>query len=139
MFAVAQCAGMARDQFLSTAAAYRLAVIAYCLMPDHMHALVEGLAEDSDFRRFVSMFKQRSTFASRRLGGAPLWQEGYYDHVVRAEQSYLSIAAYILNNPVRACLCRTVTEYPFLGSDRYTIEELVDAISIDPMGRRSRP
>jgi hypothetical protein len=107
-------------------------------MPDHIHALVEAIAEDSDFRRFAAMFKQRSAFAWRRAGGTLLWQQGYYEHIVRAEHTYLPIAAYILNNPIRAGLCRTLSEYPFLGSDRYTIEELADAVAIDPTGKRSK-
>ena len=58
---------MREMSFLRTAGAYQFAVIAYCFMPDHMHALVEGLATSSDFRRFVAMFKQRSAFRHRRL------------------------------------------------------------------------
>jgi REP element-mobilizing transposase RayT len=34
------------------------AVHAYCVMPDHFHALVEGLAPDSDLLLFVRNFKQ---------------------------------------------------------------------------------
>lgn len=30
-----------------------------------------------------------------------LWQEGYYEHVIRGEGEYVQIAEYILNNPVK--------------------------------------
>jgi putative transposase len=88
-------------------------------------------------RRFVAMFKQRSAFDYRKPRKARLWQEGFYDHVLRDDEPAIGVAAYILHNPVRAGLCATIGEYPYLGSQRYAIEELVDAIQIRP--RRSRP
>jgi len=35
----------------------------------------------------------------RKTPGAPVWQRNYYEHIIRDEQSYEKIAAYILNNP----------------------------------------
>lgn len=139
-FAIAANAESARSQFLQTAADYRFEILAYCFMPDHMHALVEGLRDDADFRRFVPMFKQRSAFDYRKVRHARWWQEGYYDHALRDDEPPIGVAAYILHNPVRVGLCATIAEYPFLGSQRYTIQELMDAIQIRSNGRpRSRP
>ena len=121
---------------LHIARAYRFAVIAYCLMPDHMHALVEALSDDSALLKFVTMFKQRTAFEYRRATGKRLWQEGYYDRVVRDDEPVLGIAAYILHNPIRAQLCTRVSDYPFLGSDRYTIAELIDSVQFQPGGSR---
>ena len=101
-------------------------------LEDALHALVEATADDSDLRRFVSMFKQRSAFLWRRTGGGVLWQEGYYEHVLRNDQAYPPIVAYILQNPLRAKLCATLSEYPYLGSDRYSLEQLVDVVSVNP-------
>jgi putative transposase len=126
------CARGVCAEFLSTAAAYGLAVIAYCVMPDHVHALIEGLRPDADFRRFVSMFKQRSAFDYRRAKNRSFWQEGYFDYVLRDDDSLVGIAAYILNNPIRAGLCATMREYPFMGSECYTLDELSDAIQFKP-------
>jgi REP element-mobilizing transposase RayT len=104
-------------------------------MPDHLHALVEGTAEDSDFRRFVSMFKQRSGYSWRRENQSLLWQEGYYEHVLRSDEAYLPIVAYILRNPVRAGLTESPSTYLYLGSDRYSFEQLADAVAVDPRCR----
>ena len=62
-------------QLLRTAADYGFATIAYCLMPDHLHALAEGLEDRSDFQKFVSMLKQRTSFACKQQGEERLWQE----------------------------------------------------------------
>jgi len=124
-------------QFLHIGVDYGFEIIVHCVMPDHAHALVQGLREDSCFVKFVSMFKQRSAYAYRSANGHRLWQEGFFDHVLRDDESLLGVAAYIVNNPIRAGLCRTLAEYPFLGSSRYTIRELIDAAQIRP--GRSRP
>lgn len=122
-------------QLLRTAADYGFATIAYCLMPDRLHALVEGLRDRADFQKCVSMIKQRTSFADRQLYDRRLWQEGYYDHVLRDGEPQIGVAAYILNNPIRAGLCANLSEYRWLGSDRYTLDELIEAVQFDP--RRS--
>jgi REP element-mobilizing transposase RayT len=131
LFRSHNCAALARDHLLDVAERYRFAVIAYCFMPDHLHALTEGESEDADFRRFVSMYKQCSAFVWRQRGGSALWQEGYQEHVLReCERNYPEIVAYILNNPVRAGLCQTPATYPFLGSSRYSFGALADVVQI---------
>src|SRR3954466_15703991 len=65
-FSEQTCAREATTQLLRTSSEYRFETIAYCFMPDHLHALMLGLTIDSDFRRFISMFKQRSAFDHRR-------------------------------------------------------------------------
>jgi REP element-mobilizing transposase RayT len=30
-----------------------------------------------------------------------LWQRNYYEHIIRDEQSYLTISDYIINNPIK--------------------------------------
>ena len=35
----------------------------------------------------------------RHTPGLTVWQRNYYEHIIRDEQSYENIAAYILNNP----------------------------------------
>jgi REP element-mobilizing transposase RayT len=31
----------------------------------------------------------------------PVWQRNYWEHIIRNEESYQYIAAYIINNPVK--------------------------------------
>jgi len=42
----------------------------------------------------------------------PIWQDGYHDHALRAEESLEDVARYIVMNPVRAGLVKSVREYP---------------------------
>ncbi|MGB2635706.1 MAG: transposase [Candidatus Acidiferrum sp.] len=89
---------------------------AYCFMPDHCHILAGALSENCDLARAVRAFKGVSTPCARELGIRNLWQPGYYDHILRADESVNSVAAYIFGNPVRAGLVDDPHDWPFSGS-----------------------
>lgn len=91
-------------------------VHAYCLMPDHLHLLTAGASEASNLMKLVESFKQDTGVQFMRRSGRPLWQFKYYDHIVRGSDSADGVAWYIWLNPVRKNLCRSVHDYPFLGS-----------------------
>jgi putative transposase len=116
-------------QFRRTAVDQGFVILAYCLMPDHIHMLVEGTRADSHLKRFVKLSKQRSGAAYALRNGQPLWQEGYYEHVLREEDDSKTIARYILNNPVRAGLVVHPMDYPHIGSDRWTLTELIESMT----------
>ncbi len=99
-----------------------------CFIPDHLHLLTEGLSEDADLRRFVHEFKQRSAFEYKRAAGQPLWQARYHDHVLRNDEATKSVAGYIIQNPVRAGLVEDPRRYPFLGSEVYAMEDLLESV-----------
>jgi REP-associated tyrosine transposase len=117
---------------LRTAVDYSFEAIAYCFMPDHMHGLFEALREDADFLKFAAMFKQRSAFGFKKVNGTHLWQEGFHDRILRDDEATLDVAAYIIQNPVRARVCDDPRQYRFMGSSRYTIDELLEAIAWRP-------
>jgi putative transposase len=112
--------------FRVAAAATDIALLAYCVMPDHAHLLVEGTTECANARAFMTSAKKRAGIAYARRALAPLWQEGYHDRVLRPSDDARALARYILHNPVRAGLAVSPLDYPFLGSDRWTVQELVD-------------
>ena len=105
----------------------KFAILAYCLMPDHVHFLVEGQSDRSDFRRFVKRAKQHSGAAYALRRRQPLWQEGYYERVLRRDTDVREVARYLLWNPVRAGLVETPAEYPHLGSDVWSLKELIES------------
>jgi putative transposase len=115
-------------QFRKTSTAEAFEISAYCFMPDHGHFLVEGLTDGSDFTRFCKLAKQRSGRLHARQHGGPLWQEGYYDRVLRESDDSLTVARYLLCNPVRAGLVAAPIDYPYLGSDKWTVKNLIEAV-----------
>ena len=116
-------------KFLRAAEANGFVVIAYCVMPDHLHVLLEGIRPDADLRAFVRWWKQSTGFEWKRRTGQKLWQEGYFDRVLRPEESEILMVAYIATNPVRAGLATTLHEYPLFGCS-YTPEQLREALEI---------
>ena len=110
-FADSDVASRTLEQFRRTAAFEQFKILAYCLMPDHAHLLVEGVSATSDLRRFAKMAKQRSGGVHRRRCGRRLWQEGYFDRVLRDKDDVRSISEYIFENPSRAGL----SNYPYVG------------------------
>ena len=115
----------------------QFAVIAFCVMPDHVHLLLEGLTDDADLKAVMHDWKLRTGFEWKQRTGRRLWQEGFYDHVLREDDSIVAIVRYILNNPHRAGLVVEGMPYEFAGSSRYTEEELGDVL-IDWQPRRRR-
>jgi REP element-mobilizing transposase RayT len=98
------------------AQASRFAVHAFCVMPDHFHALVQGLDRSSDLLDFVKTLKQKTAFQHRQRLGEVLWQKKFFDHIVRSQDSWERVAWYIWMNPVRKGLCAHAQDYPFSGS-----------------------
>lgn len=85
-------------------------------MPDHLHLLVEGRREDADFRRYMQNWRKRTGWAAKPFIGGPLWQDGYFERVLRREEATESVIDYILANPIRAGLVQNAMDYPFSWS-----------------------
>jgi len=121
---------LVRDQILIAATASGFEVPAYTFMPDHLHAYTEADATDADLVAFVKLAKQRSGFHGKRLLKHRVWQDGYFDRVLREHEDARTVIAYLLNNPVRAGLVKSAMDYPFSGSGICTLAELIDLIQI---------
>ena len=89
-------------------------LIAYCLMPDHLHLLVIPPGAGKDVSALVGAFKSRSTrlLWVKGLQGR-LWQSSFYDHVLRKDEDIEAVAAYITANPVRKGMVSYPEEYPY--------------------------
>jgi putative transposase len=98
------------------AAACAFFIHAYCVMPDHLHLLAAATSEESNLIKFVESFKQETAVEFTRRTHRRLWQFKYYDRILRASDALDRVAWYIWMNPVRKGLCRTPTDYLFLGS-----------------------
>lgn len=92
---------------------HRFNPYAYCFMPNHFHGLLVGMSQSANLVAVVRRFKGNSTARARSLGIARLWQKGFYDHVIRTEESLNRIAWYILTNPVRSGLVRAASDWRF--------------------------
>jgi REP element-mobilizing transposase RayT len=89
-------------------------LLAWVLMPDHMHWLLQ-LGVGESLQTSVGRLKAVSARCFNACHGrqGALWAAGYHDHALRSEAEVLSTARYIVANPIRAGLVRRVGDYPF--------------------------
>ena len=86
--------------------------LAWVVMPDHFHWLVE--LKQSTLPALMLATKSRSARAiNARLGRAGrFWQKGFHDRAIRREEDLQAVARYIIENPLRAGLVKRVHDYP---------------------------
>jgi REP element-mobilizing transposase RayT len=98
-------------------------LLAWVLMPDHWHALVE-LGEDGNLAKAMHLVKGRSSHALSRATGrpGPLWEPGYHDRALRQDDDVVVAARYVIANPIRAGLVDKAADYRFWGC-RWPAEE----------------
>jgi putative transposase len=117
------------EQFLNSARRQSFAIHAYCVMPNHIHLLVEGLSETARLESFVKLAKQHSGYEFRQRCGTRLWQEGYYDRVLRTDEETEEVVLYIVNNPVRSGIVQEPDDYPYWGSSVYSRQAILEMIA----------
>jgi putative transposase len=89
-------------------------LLCWVLMPDHWHAIVQLGGEDS-----LSLIVNRAKAAIAKAtnasagGAGRVWERGFHDHALRREENLLEVARYVVANPIRASLVRSVGNYPY--------------------------
>jgi putative transposase len=102
-------------QFARTAVERDFEELAYCYMPDHLHILVAGTREDSSFVPYAEVMRQRSARAAKASQRIRLWQDGYFERVLRDDEELGLVARYVFENPVRANLVGNAKDWPHSG------------------------
>ena len=89
---------------------------AYCLMPDHLHLLLRLGSDRWMLGELIGAMKSWTTRGSWRLGyQGKLWQDRFYDRILRRSNDAAKIGMYILRNPVRKGLVASPDDYPYSG------------------------
>ncbi|GIV55346.1 MAG: hypothetical protein KatS3mg040_0114 [Candidatus Kapaibacterium sp.] len=91
---------------------YRL--LAWCIMPNHVHVLIETLPGHR-LSDIVHSWKSFTANEANRLLGrtGAFWQREYFDRFIRDETHLRATIEYIENNPVKAGLVRSASEWRF--------------------------
>jgi putative DNA methylase len=99
--------------------AQRYRLHAWCVMPNHVHALITPLADWTLSSTTHSWKSFTSKKANALLGkqGA-FWAPEYYDRAIRDEVHYASAIDYIAKNPVKANLCTKPEDWRFSSAWR---------------------
>ncbi|MGA2102690.1 MAG: transposase [Candidatus Sulfotelmatobacter sp.] len=97
------------------------------VMPDHVHLIYSPLRREDGWSytlpEIMKAIKGRSAryinIALGRLG--PVWQEEFFDHVLRSNDSLLDRVEYVCQNPVRAGLVKVEAEYAWTFRGRVPV------------------
>jgi putative transposase len=88
----------------------------YMLMPDHIHLYVKLPAPSENLSAWVKSLKN---YLSKNLKEqnifAPHWQKGFFDHVLRSDESYSDKWLYMVENSVRGELVKEWADWPYQG------------------------
>ncbi|HVM61529.1 MAG TPA: 8-amino-7-oxononanoate synthase [Verrucomicrobiae bacterium] len=112
----------------------RIRLLGFVVMPDHLHVAfalrsrqecrsheaAEKKAHDADVpvATLADIMKSLKGYTSRKIHEqtqleGPLWQTGYHDHLLRDREDFEKRLQYMHENPVRARLANSATEYRF--------------------------
>jgi REP element-mobilizing transposase RayT len=91
------------------------AVGRYVIMPDHLHFFIR-IGGDGRLMTAVKYIKEVvSKSLQGQTGGSPVWQRGFFDHLLRSCESYQEKWEYVRLNPVRAGLATNADMWPLQG------------------------
>ena len=99
--------------YARVAASHGIAVGRYVIMPDHIHLFVRVSGEVS-LGTWVRGVK-RAIGKVVKSGSDPIWQPGFFDHVLRGNESYAEKWSYVRDNPVRKGLATKCDDWPYAG------------------------
>ena len=92
------------------------------ILPDHVHFFCAPELDAKTLSIFAGLWKEWTSKAIKRQLNltSPVWQEEFFDHVLRSSESYSEKWNYVRNNPVRHGLVADADDWPWQGE----IEEL---------------
>jgi REP element-mobilizing transposase RayT len=94
---------------------FDIAVGKYVIMPDHLHLFVAG-PEGFVLGQWVGTLKRvLAKHVDKASPCTPVWQRGFFDHILRSRESYSQKWNYVSENPVRAGLVKQSEDWPFSG------------------------
>lgn len=89
-------------------------LIAWVLMPDHIHLLIRLSAKDS-LQAVIQKLKSNTAreIKSFDFEIGQVWATAFHDRALRKDEDMRLIARYIVLNPVRAGLVCRIGDYPY--------------------------
>ncbi|MFC1606190.1 transposase [Pseudomonadota bacterium] len=87
--------------------------LCWVVMPDHIHLLLQ--LGQFELGTVMKRLKARSAVVLNREIGrrGRFWEPGFHDHALREDEELISVARYIVANPLRAGLVKHVADYPY--------------------------
>ncbi|MDR5684491.1 MAG: transposase [Armatimonadota bacterium] len=102
---------------------FGLRVIAYALLPNHLHLLVRR-SNDSLARAMYHVQRTFAVWRNRRYGQTGhLFQDRYFARLCEDEGYLWAVVRYVHQNPVEAGLAASVQDYPWTSYHAYATQD----------------
>ena len=104
-------------------------LIAYCIMPNHIHVICtllpaaisqEHLNSDEPSAPYIltTIFQSIKKYTARKANAAlgrsgNFWQQESYDHTIKTSEELQRMIYYVINNPLKANLCGSWDQWPW--------------------------
>lgn len=126
------------DYLFLTSKAYELAILAFVLMPNHLHILLRTpkLNLGPAMNYLLRETSREMNYTTGRINQN--WGGPYHKTLIDTYHYYMNVYKYIYRNPVRARLCDRVEDYPYstlfgtLGKSNLIIPIEEDTLLFDP-------
>jgi REP element-mobilizing transposase RayT len=98
----------------------RYKLFAAVVMPDHFHLLLQPMKDEKgEFHRLSLIMNSLKGYSSHKIKELlarelPVWQERYFDTIIRGSTHFREVIDYIIENPEKAGLVLKGTDYRFL-------------------------
>jgi putative transposase len=110
-------------------------LLAWCLLPDHVHLLIKLPEGDDKFPIRMREIKRLTTLWMRKEMpefDEPVWQDKFWEHTVRDEPDRLIQFDYIHYNPVKHGYTDSFDGWKWSSFRDYYDEEEINTLRLDP-------
>jgi putative transposase len=115
-----QCLGAALRE---TRASHPYSMLAYVVLPDHLHCMWALPDQDADFSLRWALVKRRCSAQvcaiSPSMRNRPMWQPRFWEHHVRDERDFTRHLDYIHYNPVRHGYAASARDWPWSSFTKF--------------------
>ncbi|OGP71673.1 MAG: transposase [Deltaproteobacteria bacterium RBG_13_58_19] len=110
-----------RKVIMEVQSSHPFIIDAWVLLPEHLHCLWTLPEGDTDFSKRWGLIKAKFS-GEQKTKGSPLWQERFWEHLIRNDQDFQRHVDYIHYNPVKHSLVENPRDWPFSTFHRYVKE-----------------
>lgn len=111
---------------------YSVRLLAWCLMPNHFHLLVQPTEADQLNKWMQWLMTTHVRRYHQHYGtSGHVWQGRYKSFIVQTDEHLLTVVRYIEGNPVRAALAPTAKQWPW--SSHQGRSAATEELSPDPL------
>jgi putative transposase len=102
-------------------------IIAYCVMPTHIHIVVQQLKENGISRFMSFILKSHSKYFNIKHGRkGPLWEGRFKRVLVKTDEQLLHLTRYVHLNPATGYLVNNPGDWPFSSFSEYVSKVAAD-------------